>query len=51
MDALAVYLNPKTNLFSKESRDNYFKIFSDSIATADHIPEGYQYCKHLTLDN
>lgn len=45
MDAFAVYLNPTTKLFSKEPRDTYLKIFSESIATADRIPDGYQYCK------
>ncbi|XP_033213445.1 vacuolar protein sorting-associated protein 13 isoform X2 [Belonocnema kinseyi] len=43
MDAFAVYLNPTTKLFSKEPRDSYLKIFSESIATADRIPDGYQY--------
>lgn len=45
MDAFAVYLNPTVKLFSKEPRDTYLKIFKESIATAEKIPEGYLYCK------
>ncbi|XP_051160676.1 intermembrane lipid transfer protein Vps13 isoform X3 [Leptopilina boulardi] len=43
MDAFAVYLNPTVKLFSKEPRDTYLKIFKESIATAEKIPEGYLY--------
>ncbi|XP_043479643.1 vacuolar protein sorting-associated protein 13 isoform X2 [Leptopilina heterotoma] len=43
MDAFAVYLNPTVKLFSKEPRDTYLKIFKESIATADLIPEGFLY--------
>lgn len=47
MDAFAVYLNPTVKLFSKEPRDTYLKIFKESIATAEQIPEGYLYRKKI----
>lgn len=45
MDGLAFYLNPSVVQFSNEPSTKYIKIFSESIATADYIPAGYQYCK------
>ncbi|XP_058806498.1 intermembrane lipid transfer protein Vps13 isoform X2 [Phymastichus coffea] len=43
MDGFAVYLNPSPKQFSTEPQSKYLQIFSESIATADHIPEDYQY--------
>ncbi|XP_031777535.1 vacuolar protein sorting-associated protein 13 isoform X3 [Nasonia vitripennis] len=43
MDGFAVYLNPSPKQFSIEPKDMYLKIFAESIATADFVPEDYQY--------
>lgn len=47
LDGLAAYLNPTPKQFSSESREKYLQIFSESIATADFLPEDYQYGKYL----
>lgn len=45
MDGFAVYLNTNVMQFSKEPSTKYLSLFSDGIATADYVPEGYQYSK------
>ena len=46
MDGFAVYLNPTAKQFSSEPKSKYMQIFSESIATAEFVPEDYQYCKY-----
>ncbi|XP_015115234.1 vacuolar protein sorting-associated protein 13 isoform X2 [Diachasma alloeum] len=43
MDGFAVYLNPNLMQFSKQPLTKYLSLFSESIATTDHVPEDYQY--------
>ncbi|KAL7290198.1 hypothetical protein TKK_0015907 [Trichogramma kaykai] len=43
MDGFAVYLNPHPKLFSVDTPTKYIEIFAETIATADFLPENYQY--------
>ncbi|XP_011301984.1 vacuolar protein sorting-associated protein 13C isoform X2 [Fopius arisanus] len=43
MDGFAVYLNPNLLQFSRQSQCDYLRLFSESIATMDCVPQDYQY--------
>lgn len=49
LDGLAVYMNCNASIFQSHLPDNYNKMFLETIATNDNLPQNFTYGKKINL--